>query len=264
MTKMTFTRWQKLAAIETEGVYLLFWLCLRLAEWLPLLWLLNSGFPAVAPTPAHLTAVAAVAGGWLLQGVCLPPLRLGRLLWYARLADEPQCIPPLTLLFAGWRRWGAIFRWRWLLWWRRTVALCLACLPALTVWQVGAAADTAYQLLWLLGGFLLLGGGLLLLWLRQSRYALAPLLLAEGWGASAALQLSARILKGQGTATLAFWGARVPCLAGCLLPPFALWLIPSLRLENAARLLWHRRHGPLPAHGQLRQDGACFLRPSLL
>ncbi len=265
MSTIKLTPWQRVAALEAEGVYGFFVLFLRLVEWLPLFWLVEDGYPA-DPTIDLLRAGALgiIGISWLLQGVVLPPLRLGRVLWYTHLAAHPNALPPLRLLFAGWQRWGAAVSWRWRLWWRRTTALCLACLPPLLIWYGGTTADPVYALLWLLGGGACLIGGLLWAGLWQSRYALTPLLIAEGWPAGAALQLSARAMRGQKGCTLCFWAAQFPRLIGCMVPPVGLWAVPALRSENAARLFSRRQQISLPDFSHQEATGACILRPSLL
>ncbi len=264
MHNCKLTRWQYIALLNVEGLYLLVRLFLRLAEWVPFWWLLSDGYPADQTlTSPHLAALAAAAGGWLLQGLCLPPLRLGRAMWYSKLAAAPNSIPSPGWLFAGWRHWGAAVGWRWRLWWRRTAAVCIASLPPLLVWQYGARG-TGYPLLWLSAGGLLAAVTLLWAFVRQSRYGAAPLLLAEGRSAEEALHLSARIMKKQGLNTLFFWTKRLPELVACLLPPVALWLVPAMRLEHTTRLLQLRRRCPLPDPPATRQSDTCILRPGLL
>ncbi|MBQ5840827.1 MAG: hypothetical protein IIW40_02615 [Clostridia bacterium] len=265
MNTKKMTPWQRVAALEMEGFYFFFAFLLRLGEWLPFFWLVEDGYPA-DPTldlPRAL-ALGLVGLAWLLQGVVLPPLRLGRLLWYAFLVNHPSALPPLRLLFSGWKRWGAAVSWRGRLWWRRTAALCLACLPPLAIWYSGLFTDPTYALLWLLGGGICLVGGVLWVWLWQSRYAMAPLLIAEGWPAGAALQLSARAMRKQKSDTLCFWMWQFPIVIGCFLPVAGMWLLPSLRQANTARLLSGRQTSVLPTFSSQQTAGGCILRPSLL
>lgn len=268
MCERKLTPWQQVAAAGVESLYALTVLLLRLTESVPLLWLLADGYPAdPALTPPRQTALLLIAGTWLLQGLVLPPLRLGRTVWYCRLAEIPGQVPPLQGLFAGWRRVGGAISWRWRLWWKRITALLMVFLPTGLLWNYGGstpAREAGWSWLWLAAGglWLLTGVTGVLLW--QSRYALTPVLLAEGWPAGAAMQLSARVMGRYRGTYLNFWGGQLSRLAGCALLLPIPWLLPRLRRDHAALLLYRRRQASLPQPDTSLHRGACILRPSLL
>ena len=165
-----------------------------------------------------------------------------------------------------WRSWTDSFG-RWRLWWKRTTALLVVFLPTGLLWNYGGstpAREAGWSWLWLAAGglWLLTGVTGVLLW--QSRYALTPVLLAEGWPAGAAMQLSARVMGRYRGTYLNFWGGQLSRLAGCALLLPIPWLLPRLRRDHAALLLYRRRQASLPQPDTSLRRGACILRPSLL
>lgn len=243
--KQLLTPSQRLTAAVVEGLYWLTALLLRLVEST----LLLTAFTAET-TPSYIAAAAGALGYSLL----LAPLRLGRQMWYSALAEQPRRTPPIRTLWAGYRHWRGAVSWRWSRWWRLTVILLAASVPAALLWGYGdrltRLGNPTHSLLWLvLGGIALLGG--LGLWCaRRCRYCLVPLLLAQGYTAPLAMQLSISMTRRRTGQWINFWGGQLGRLILCILfPPAALWLLPALRLSYTGLL-----------GGWVRQ-GACILPP---
>lgn len=244
----SLTAWQRVAAAGIEGLYVLLYLLLRLTDCLPLLFLWEGGGMTASLAESGRVALCVMAGSWLLQATLLPPLRLGRDMWYCHLAAEPAGIPPLRMLFYGFQRFGDAVGWRWRLWWQRTVLLTLGFVPTALIWGYGSLVGGS--ILWLCAGLLPWGLMLLLTYVWQCRYAATALLLAHGWGAAAAMHLSVRLMRRNKGGYINLWGTY------CVQP--LRW-----RLARAAFLL-HLYETTARDAGARRKGNACFLRPSLL
>lgn len=247
--RASLTGWQRAAAAGVEGGYVLLYLLLRLADCLPLLWLWQDSGAATAPlTMPRQLALCAIAGAWLLQALLLPPLRLGREIWYYRLAANPAQTPPLRVLFAGFRRFGDAIGWRWRFWWQRTTFLTLGFIPTALIWGYGSMAGGS--ILWLCAGCLPWFMALLLAGVWQCRYAATPLLLADGWGAAAAMQLSVRLMRRKRGAYINLWGTHFAC--------------PLMRRFAQTTFLLELHKTTITDSADQPKGNACFLRPSLL
>ena len=260
------TGWQRAVAVTVEGFCLLavllprlaeVWLAAHLPEILPLLPRI-SGFPEIA-------ALVPLLVGALLQWLLISPLRLGRMNFYRALASARtrEEIPSLRPLGSGYAWLFAALGWRWQFWWRRRAVDAVACLPAATVWGLGAVvSDGETALLWLGAGAALLilglGGGAL----YSCRYAAAPLLLLEGYPAGVALRLSAVVMRHRRAAYLNFFGDRLPSLLSCLAVVPALWAVPRLRTEYAAMLESFLDAAPLPERRS--RTATCIFTPERL
>lgn len=243
----SLTAWQRVAAAGIEGLYVLLYLLLRLTDFLPLLLLWESG-TTTRLNESGWVALCVMVGSWLLQATLLPPLRLGRDMWYCHLAANPAGIPPLRVLFCGFQRLGDAVSWRWRLWWQRTILLTIGFVPTALIWGYGSLVGGS--ILWLCAGFLPFGLTLLLTYVWQCRYAATALLLAHGWGAAAAMHLSVRLMRRNKGRYINLWGSY------CVQP--LRW-----RLTRAAFLL-HLCEITEKDAGAQRKGNPCFLRPSLL
>ena len=257
--------WQRVAALTVEGLYLLPVVLLRVTECIGVWQLADpERITPLSPTDPMLWLVG---GSWLLQVVCLPPLRLGRVAWYQRLAAVGG-IPPLRLLYTGFRRWGGAIRWRWQIWWRRLVAAAVVALPIAGLWglahRLSATGQTVAGLLWAGIGALFILPGVAAVWLWGIRYAPAPLLLLAGCPAGAAIGLAARAMAGHRRSYVDLWGDQVGRLAACMLVFPAPLILPGLRLQHVRWL--HRRleSAPLSVFSAAAPVGGCILPPAPL
>lgn len=229
---LPLSRWQRAAALATEGVCLLPPLLTTLwSLWrLPQPPLLPSVLPAV--WQPYVSAVVLA----LLYGAVCSPLRLWRVAVYRRLCDAPQA-PQHDAL----RQALAAVGWRWRLWWRRAYSLVLATVPAALLWGYGSLAaqrnaPDAQPLFWLLGGGVALVCGIVIAAVWQCRYALAPLFILDGFSAEAAMALSARRMRSRIGAYINFLGGELPRLLACVLVIPAVWLLPTFRRRRLAVL----------------------------
>ncbi|MBQ9859493.1 MAG: hypothetical protein IJO76_02300 [Clostridia bacterium] len=228
----TLTPSQRLTGATVEGLYRLTALLLRLVEST----LLLTAFTVNTPT---LYIGAALAAG--VYSLVLAPLRVGRQIWYCRLAEQPRRVPPIAVFWSGWRHWRGAIGWRWSRFWRLTALLLVSASPAALLWgyadRLTRLGNGVQSLLWSLLGTLALLGGLGIWCVRRSRYALVPLLLAEGHTAPLAMQVSIAMMRGRTREWINFWGEQAGRLLLCLLfPPSAFWLLPTVHLSYTTRL----------------------------
>ncbi len=227
------TVWQRAAALATEGACLLPYLLAVLGGFIGLTRPPYS-LPLVpaAWQPVLLTAVAA-----LIYGAVRAPLCLWRTAYYLRLCAAEQSLPSLRPTGRGFAALG----WRWRLWWRRGIALALACAPSALLFARGSLAsrqNAAVQpVLWLAAGTAALLLGLIAVAVWQCRYALAPLYILRGYPAAAAMALSPRAMRGHGGDYVNFLGGELPRLCLCLLVIPAAWVVPAFRRRRAALLI---------------------------
>jgi len=226
-TSRTLTGWRLSTAAAVESLWTLCALILRLA-----------GAALLLVATADWRLMPAAAGAALLECVLLPPLRLGRELWYLALFTDPTHTPSVALLWSGFRRWGAALRWRYGLWWRCAAVLLTAGLPAALLWGMGhrlsVMGDPDRSLLWLVLGGIAWLGAVACAALLRCRYILVPFLLWQGQPAGQALALSRQLTRRHVGAVVNFWGGQAGRLCLCLLPGAALWVLPAIRQDRIA------------------------------
>lgn len=232
--------WQLAVAAGVEGICFLTALLLHLVESVGVLIALQTG---VAVT------YALSVGATLVSCAVVAPLRLGRWLWYLRWQEHPAQPPPLSRLWTGYRHWFTAARWQWAIWRRQTTLLLITAAPGLLVWGYGDRLTRQGNgvnslLFFVLGGFLLLAAGAVIL-LRRCRYALIPLLIDRGCSAPLAVQVSIRLTRRRTGEWLNFWGSRVGQLLLCLVPGVSLWVRPRLHREYVLLLTGWLRPIPL-------------------
>lgn len=216
--------------VAVEGLYLVTVLLLRLVESSWLVAMISTR------TPAYATAAAI----WITHSLLCEPLRLGRLLWYLRLTEQPNRAPSLRALWEGYDCRREAVRWRWRRLWRR-LALS-AGLAVFVVLVLPVQAVPLRHVWWSLAG-VTAAVGAMWWWVRRCRYSLVPLLLLQGYPMPRAMMRSLHLTRGRLWEWTRFWLQRAGWLPPCLLfPPLMLWVLPRVRLAYA-RLLLHWVHG---------------------